>query len=199
MTVAAVLPAASELTMLYGGALASGALAGEISLFGHHFSSGFPAYLAVVVAGVAGNMLGAAGGWLIGARGGLPLLQRYGRYIHVTEARIARADRWFDRFEGIAVPLGFATPLIRSFVAIPAGMFEIGLRRFLLSAFVGIIVFCAVIAGIGWAVGTSWSSVHSDLTYIDIAVAVIAVIVVAYLLVRHRRSINMAEGADTPR
>ena len=143
-------------------------------------------------------MLGAAGGWWIGARGGLPLLQRYGRYIHVTEARIARADRWFDRFEGIAVPLGFATPLIRSFVAIPAGMFEIGLRRFLLSAFVGITVFCAVIAGIGWAVGTSWSSAHSDLTYIDIAVAVLAVIVVAYLLVRHRRSINMAEQCRFP-
>jgi membrane protein DedA with SNARE-associated domain len=199
MTVAAVLPAASELTMLYGGALASGALAGEISLFGHQFSSGFPAYLAVVAAGIAGNLLGAAGGWLIGARGGLPLLQRYGRYIHVTEARIARADRWFDRFEGIAVPLGFATPLIRSFVAIPAGMFEIGLRRFLLSAVVGITVFCAVIAGIGWAVGRSWSSAHSDLTYIDIVVAVVAVLVVAYLLVRHRRSISMARSADSPR
>ena len=199
MTVAAVLPAASELTMLYGGALASGALAGEISLFGHHFSSGFPAYLAVVVAGIAGNTLGAAGGWWIGARGGLPLLQRYGRYIHVTEARIARADRWFDRFEGVAVPLGFATPLIRSFVAIPAGMFEIGLRRFLISAFLGIAVFCAVLAGIGWAVGKSWSSVHSDLTYIDVAVAVIAVVFVAYLLVRRRRSINMAGSADSPR
>ena len=199
MTVAAVLPAASELTMLYGGALASGALAGEISLFGHHFASGFPAYLAVVVAGVAGNMLGAAGGWWIGARGGLPLLQRYGRFIHVTEARIARADRWFDRFEGIAVPLGFATPLIRSFVAIPAGMFEIGLRRFLLSAFVGITAFCAVIAGIGWAVGRSWSSAHSDLTYVDIVVAVAAVLVVAYFLVRHRRSINMAGSADSSR
>jgi membrane protein DedA with SNARE-associated domain len=199
MTVAAVLPAASELTMLYGGALASGALAGEISLFGHQFSSGFPAYLAVVVAGVAGNMLGAAGGWLIGVRGGLPLLQRYGRYIHVTKARIARADRWFDRFENVAVPLGFATPLIRSFVAIPAGMLEIGLRRFLLSAFIGITFFCAVIAGIGWAVGTSWSSVHSDLTYVDIAVAVIAVLVVAYLLIRRRRSINMARSADSPR
>lgn len=199
MMVAAVLPAASELTMLYGGALASGALAGEISLLGHHFASGLPAYLAVVVAGVAGNVVGAAGGWLIGVRGGQPLLDRYGRFAHITPARIARAERWFDRFEGVAVPLGFATPLIRSFIAIPAGILELGLRRFLVSALAGIIVFCALIAGIGWAVGSSWSSVHSDLTYVDVAVAVVAVLFVAFLLIRRRRSISMAGSADSTR
>ena len=55
MFVAAVLPAASELTMLYGGALASGALAGHIALGSHHFELGLPAYLAVVVTGVVAN------------------------------------------------------------------------------------------------------------------------------------------------
>ncbi len=159
MMVAAVLPAASELTMVYGGALASGALAGSISLFGHEFHSGLPAYLAVVVAGVVGNTLGAAGGWWIGVRGGHPLLERYGRYAHITPARIARAERWFARFEDVAVPLGFATPLVRSFVAIPAGILEVGFRRFLVSAIVGITFFCAVVAGIGWAVGSSWHAV----------------------------------------
>ena len=195
MTVAAVLPAASEVTMLYGGALASGALAGQISLFGHDFSSGLPAYLAVVAAGIAGNTLGAAGGWWIGVRGGNPLLERYGRYVHITPARIARAERWFDRFEGIAVPLGFATPLIRSFVAIPAGILEVGFRRFILSAVVGIAVFCFVLAGIGWAVGSSWHSAHHDLLYVDIVVVLAIVLLAAVLLIRRRRSITMASGS----
>ncbi len=199
MTVSAVLPAASEVTMLYGGALASGALGGQIALFGHDFRSGLPAYLAVVAVGIAGNTLGAAGGWWIGVRGGHPLLARYGRYIHITPARIARAERWFARFEGIAVPLGFATPLIRSFVAIPAGILEIGLRRFLLSALIGIAAFCAVVAGIGWAVGTSWSSVHHDFVYVDVAVGVAIVLLVAFLVIRRRRSINMAGSADSTR
>jgi membrane protein DedA with SNARE-associated domain len=199
MTVAAVLPAASEVTMLYGGAIASGALAGQISLFGHDFKSGLPSYLAVVAAGIAGNMLGAAGGWWIGLRGGHPLLERYGRYVHITPARIARAERWFARFEGIAVPLGFATPLVRSFVAIPAGILEIGLRRFLLSALVGIAVFCSVLAGIGWAVGTSWSSVHHDFIYVDVAIGVAIVLGVVYFVIRRRRSINMAGSADSTR
>ena len=199
MTVAAVLPAASEVTMLYGGALASGALTGQIALFGHEFSSGFPAYFAVVVAGVAGNTLGAAGGWWIGVRGGHPLLERYGRYIHVTPARIARAERWFDRFEDVAVPLGFATPLVRSFVAIPAGILEVPFRRFIVQAVVGVTVFCAVLAAIGWAAGSSYSTVHHDFRYVELVVVLAIVVLAAVLLVRHRRSITMARRADSSR
>ncbi len=199
MTVAAVLPAASEVTMLYGGALASGALPGQIALFGHEFKSGLPAYLAVVITGLAGNSLGAAGGWWIGVSGGNPLLERYGRYVHITPARIARAERWFARFDDVAVPLGFATPLVRSFVAIPAGILEIGFRRFIFSAAAGIALFCALVAGIGWAVGTSWSSVHHDFVYVDVVVVLAVVVFAAVLLIRRRRSITMTGGADSPR
>ena len=199
MTLAAVLPAASELTMLYGGALASGALGGQISFLGHDFASGLPAYLAVVAAGIAGNTLGAAGGWWIGLRGGHPLLERYGRYVHITPARIARAERWFDRFGGVAVPLGFATPLVRSFVAIPAGILEIRFRRFIVSAAAGIAVFCFVLAGIGWAVGSSWHAVHHGLVYVDVVVVVAVALLAVYLLVRRRRSTTMPTGADSSR
>src|SRR5918911_2371226 len=83
MAVPAVLPAASELTMLYGGALASGAIAGHVGLFGDPIATTFYAYVALVVAGVAGNFVGAVGGWLIGRYGGRPLLERHGRYLHV--------------------------------------------------------------------------------------------------------------------
>ena len=101
MALAAILPAASELTMLYGGALASGALAGQVTLFGHAITRPFVAYLAIVAAGVAGNTVGAIGGWWIGFRGGRALLERHGRWLHVTPARIDRAERWFARFEGV--------------------------------------------------------------------------------------------------
>jgi membrane protein DedA with SNARE-associated domain len=152
MFVAAVLPAASELTMLYGGALASGALAGHIA----HFHSGFHAYLAVVVVGAAANTLGAILGWAIGYYGGHPLLERHGKLLHATPERIERAERWFDRFGPVAVPLGFATPLVRSFVALPAGILEWPLRRLVPLAALGCLAFCAAVAGIGWAVGSSW-------------------------------------------
>jgi membrane protein DedA with SNARE-associated domain len=200
MTVAAVLPAASELTMLYGGALASGAIAGQVGLFGHHFGSGIAAYLAIVVAGILGNLLGAIGGWAIGFYGGHPLLERHGRKLHVTPERIERAERWFDRFGAVAVPAGFATPVIRSFVAIPAGIAEMRLRRFILLAAIGIKVFCLVLGGAGWAVGSSWHTARHDLSYLDYVVVAGIVLLAAYLVVRHRRSTTMARRvSDTPR
>jgi membrane protein DedA with SNARE-associated domain len=183
MFVAAILPAASELTMVYGGALASGALAGHIS----HFRPGLHAYLAVVVVGIVGNTAGAALGWAIGHYGGHALLERRGRWLHATPERVDRAERWFDRFGPVAVPLGFATPLVRSFVAIPAGVFEWSLRRLLPLAALGSAVFCAVIAGIGWAVGSSWHRASHDLRYLDLAVLVAVAVLVAYWVIRRRR------------
>jgi membrane protein DedA with SNARE-associated domain len=200
MVVAAVLPAASELTMIYAGALASGAIAGHVALGSHVFQSGFPAYLAVVVTGILGNTLGAIGGWAIGRYGGQPLLERHGRYLHVTPARLHRAERWFVRFDRIAVPLGFATPLVRSFVAIPAGIAEVRLREFIPLALAGITVFCAVMAGIGWAVGTSWHTARHDVDYVEFAIVAGIVVLAAYLMVRRRRSSTIARRAsDTPR
>jgi membrane protein DedA with SNARE-associated domain len=192
MVVAGVFPAASEVTMLYGGALASGALAGHVGLAGHHFGSGISAYLALVVAGVAGNVVGAAGGWAIGVYGGRPLLESHGRFFHVTPARIDRAERWFARFGSVAVPLGFATPLVRSFVAIPAGFSGQRLGRFLSLAVVGIACFCGLLAGIGWAVGASWHAARHDVDYVEFAVVAGIVVLAAYLILRRRRSITMA-------
>jgi len=200
MAVAAVLPAASELTMLYGGALASGALAGHVGIGGHHFGAGISAYLAVVVAGLAGNVAGAVVGWAIGLYGGRALVERHGRYLHVTPERIDRAERWFAQFGPVAVPLGFATPLVRSFVAIPAGFSEVPLRRFVPLAVVGIAVFCAALGGIGWAVGASWHAARHDLRYVDYAVVAGVVLLAAYVVLRRRRSITMARRAsDSPR
>ena len=192
MAVAAVLPAASELTMLYGGALASGALAGHVGIFGHDFAAGISAYVALIVAGVAGNTVGGIGGWAIGHFGGRPLVERHGRLIHVTPARMARAERWFERFGPVAVPLGFATPLVRSFVAIPAGFSEVRLRRFIPLSAVGILAFSAVLAGIGWAVGARWHTARHYVDYVEYAIVAGIVLFAAYLSVRRRRSITMA-------
>ena len=195
MAAAAIVPAASELTMLYGGALASGALAGHVGIFGHRFGSGLSAYIALVVAGILGNGAGAVVGWAIGFFGGRPLLERHGRYLHVTPARVDRAERWFARFGSVAVPLGFATPLIRSFVAIPAGFLELRLRRFVPLALVGIAVFCAALGGIGWAVGTSWHTARHDVDLVEYALVAGIVLLAAYWILRRRRSITMARRA----
>ena len=195
MFVAAVLPAASELTMVYGGALASGALAGHIG----GVRPGFHAYLAVVVTGVIANLCGAVFGWALGRYGGHSLLERHGRLLHVTPERIERAERWFDRFGTIAVPLGFATPVVRSFVALPAGILEWPLRRLLPLAAAGCLVFCATVAGIGWAVGSSWHTASHDLRYVDYVVVAGVLAAAAYWVLRRRRSSTLRDDGDSPR
>ena len=99
MLVDAVFPAFSELVMVYAGALAAGAFAGQdVVVFGHEVSSGWESYAAVVAAGTIGYTLGAMLGWGIGDYGGRPLVERHGRWFHLSPARFARAEHWFGRW-----------------------------------------------------------------------------------------------------
>ena len=192
LIVAAVFPAASELVMLYAGAVAAGAFAGaHVVLFGHTVSSHVGAYLAMVVAGVAGNLVGASIGWAIGDYGGRPLLERHGRFLHVTPVKLERAERWFDRNAALAVLLGFAAPIVRSFVAIPAGIARVPFVRFLLLALVGCALFCFAFAGIGWGVGASYGSVRR---YVDYIALVGIVVAAAYIGWVRLRSTRLARG-----
>ena len=184
MAIAAVLPVGSELVMLYGGAIASGALGASL---GHGIPHGFWSYVAVLVAGTLGNTVGAIGGWAVGDYGGHPLLERHGRWLHVTPERLEGAERWFDRFGDRAAAIGFATPIVRSFVAVPAGIFELPLRRLVLSAAAGSAVFCAALAGAGWALGKSYSRAHHDLRYAEIAIVAGVLLFGAYLILRRSR------------
>jgi membrane protein DedA with SNARE-associated domain len=198
MLVSAVFPAASELVMLYAGALASGAFAGtQVTAFGHPIETPAWAYLAVTITGIVANLIGAGVGWAIGSVGGRPFLERHGRWLHVDAEKLDRTERRFHDRGALAVPLGFALPLARSFVAIPAGIVRVDLRRFLPLAFIGIAVFCFAVAGIGWAVGNSYSSVHGDLRYVDGAIVVGAVVIVAAWLILKRRS-SVAERRSEP-
>ena len=189
MILAAVIPVASELVMLYAGAVAGGAFSGvSLNVFGTTVHSHPWGYIWIAVAGTLGNVIGAAVGWWIGDLGGRPLLHRYGRYIHVNDAKLDRAEHWFDRFDDWAVPLGLATPLVRSFVAIPAGIVRVPFKRFLPLAVAGTAVFCFGLGGAGWALGTAYTHAHHDLKYVDYAVVAGVVVLAAYLVLRWLRA-----------
>jgi len=199
MLIDAVFPAASELVMVYAGALASGALTHEVDVLGWH-ATGLSAYLAVVLAGVVGYQIGAIFGWWVGKRGGRPFLERRGRWFHLTPAKLERAERWFDRWDAWAVLVGRVTPVARSFVSIPAGVFESPFPRYNVLTLIGNSIWCLVLAAAGWALGRNWDTLHHDFRFVEIAVVLAILAAVALWVLRRRRPATMRPGhVDPPR
>jgi membrane protein DedA with SNARE-associated domain len=192
MLVDAVLPAASELVMVYAGALAAGAFAGQtVTLLGWEIPEGGWAYLAMALAGTIGYTLGAALGWAIGDYGGRPYLERHGRWLHLGPEKLERAERWFERWENWAVFLGRLTPVVRSFVSVPAGVFRAPFRRYMWLTLAGSAIWCFAFAGAGYALGTQWEDFHHAFRYVDILVGIALAAGIGWLawkLVRRRRA-----------
>jgi membrane protein DedA with SNARE-associated domain len=198
MLIDAVLPAASEVVMVYGGALASGAFVGQdVTFFGSTIEEGLVAYVAIALAGTIGYTIGSIGGWAIGIYGGRPYLERHGRWLHLDERKLDRAERWFERWEGRAVFLGRLTPVVRSFVSIPAGVLEAPLVRYTLLTFAGSAIWCFAFAGAGYAAGESWEDFHHAFRYVEYLVAAAIVALVAWLVWRNvRKRRRLAEESS---
>jgi membrane protein DedA with SNARE-associated domain len=200
MAIDAILPAASELVMLYAGALAAGAFASQhVTLFGSRVTTPFWAFLGMALAGTLGYLVGSVGGWGIGAYGGRPLLERRGRLFHLSPQNLVRAERWFDRWGDWAVFLGRITPVARSFISIPAGVFRMRLGPYTILTLLGSAIWCFALAGAGWAVGRSWERFHSDFRFVDYAVALAIVAVGAWFFMRWRSARLARRAADSAR
>jgi membrane protein DedA with SNARE-associated domain len=189
MALDALLPVGGELTMLYAGALAAGAIAGQHALlFGHVLATGIESYVVLAIGGTIGYLLGSLVGWGIGRWGGRSLLERRGRWLHLSPDRVDRAEAWFDRHGAWAVFLGRLTPLVRSFISIPAGVFETPLVPYAALTLAGSAIWCFAFAGAGWALGASYDSVHHAFRYVDVVVVVAVVSVAVALAARRRRA-----------
>jgi membrane protein DedA with SNARE-associated domain len=202
MFVDAFLPAASELVMVVAGAVAAGALGGSVSVLGVDLPQGFWSYVAVSLAGTLGYTLGSLAAWWIGWHGGRPLLERHGRWLRVGPEELARAEAWFERYEDWAVFVGRITPVVRSFVSIPAGVFRVPLVRYTILTLAGSALWCFVLAGVGWIAGASYESFHHDFGFAEIAVAAGALALGAYLILRRWRASTLSRRAsrsDSPR
>jgi membrane protein DedA with SNARE-associated domain len=198
LALGALLPVGSEVVALVGGALAAGAFSGAngISVFGAYMSYGAGAYIAIAVAATIGYLLGCIVGWLLGRYGGRELLEHRGRWLHVSPERLDRADAWFRRWGRPGVLVGTLTPVVRSFVAIPAGIFEMPLSAFLGLALVGSAVWSFAFVGIGYGLGASYKSFEHDFRYVEYAIVAGIVLALAYLVYRRLVAAKVPPRAD---
>jgi membrane protein DedA with SNARE-associated domain len=93
--------------------------------------------------------------------------------------------------------LGRITPIVRSFVSIPAGVFQHPLPRYTLLTFIGSTIWCLAFACIGWAVGENWESFHHAFRYVEYAVAGLIVVGLGYLVLRWRSSRLNRRASDS--
>jgi membrane protein DedA with SNARE-associated domain len=188
MAVDALFPVGGELVMLYGGVVAG--TTGVAAL-----GTGLESYLAIGLAGTLGYLAGALAGWGVGWRGGRPFVERHGRWLHLPPARMDRAERWFDAHGEWAVLVGRLTPLARSFISIPAGLFGSPLSLYVPLTLLGSAIWCYGFAAAGWALGGNWERVHSGFRYADVAVVLAALAVVGWVVLRRRRAARATGNA----
>jgi len=176
----ACIPIPSELIMTFGGALAAGAVAGgRLNL------------ALVIVAGVAGNVVGSYIAWAVGRYGGQAALHRWGRRVWLREHDIDRAERWFARHGQKTVLIGRVLPVVRTFISLPAGFAEMPPLRFGVYTTIGCIPWTAGLALAGYAVGGNWQQIVNDfhgVTYVIAAIVAVAVAVAAWIFLRRRRA-----------
>ena len=183
----ACLPVPSEVTMLFGGALANGAFLTSLGHEGHHLN-----FVVVALAGTAGNLVGSWIAWGVGYLGGRPLIERCGRYVFLRQDELDRAEVWFDRHGQLAVLVSRLLPVVRTFISLPAGIAEMRFARFSAYTVLGCLPWTFALTAVGYALGGQWDVVERYMRPVSYAVAAACVLAVAGWLYRrwseHRRT-----------
>lgn len=162
----ACIPLPSEIIMPFAGYLVS---IGKMNL-----------YLAAL-AGAIGCNIGSELAYWIGATGGRTLIYRYGRYVLVAPHEVEQAEKWFNKYGDIAVFVARLLPIVRTFIAFPAGMAKMKRVKFHVYTFVGSYPWCLMLAWVGMKTGQAWDDKNSPLRSVlhkaDLVIVVVCLVV----------------------
>ncbi len=167
----ACIPIPSEATMLFAG---------------FNVSEGHFALWQAVGIGVAGELVGSTIAYSIGYFGRIDLVEKHGKKIHITPARLAWADRWFARHGEATVFFARMVPVVRAFVSLPAGVARMPYPRFALFTVAGCTPWLLGLALIGHAAGDNWKQWRHYIGYLDYVALAAIVVGIVYLVVRRR-------------
>jgi membrane protein DedA with SNARE-associated domain len=176
---AACIPVPSEVVMLFAGFVVADPVSSGSS---HHLTM-----VGVVLAGIAGSMVGSWIAYAVGRGGRLELLERHGRWVHIGPDQIGRADRWFSRYGDWTVLFGRLVPFVRAFVSLPAGMARMPVPRFSVLSLIGTTPWVLALALAGEAVGSEWTKIRTGFEYVDYVIVALIVAGIAWALTRHLR------------
>jgi membrane protein DedA with SNARE-associated domain len=160
----ACIPLPSELIMPFAGAMTEPSVAAELSLQFHVTLPVFNLVLAGI-AGAIGCNLGSEVAYWVGAKGGRPAIERYGRYLLMSPHELEIADRWFSKMGGPIIFFGRLLPVVRTFIAFPAGVAKMNRVTFHIYTFAGSLPWCLALAYVGQRLGLQLLDEHSPLKH----------------------------------
>src|SRR6058998_449274 len=142
----------------------------------------------VSIAGAFGCVVGSLVAYWVGMYGGRPLIEKYGRYVLISHHDLDLADRWFARFGEIIVFASRLLPVIRTFIAFPAGVARMNLKRFVIYTFAGSFPWCLGLAYVGQKLGEKWNKDDTLKTWFhrfDFLIGIAVVLLIAWWVWRH--------------
>ena len=173
----ACIPLPSEIIMPFSGYLV---YTGRFNLWG------------AAVAGAIGCVVGSIVAYWAGMYGGRPFIERYGRYILISQHDLNLADGWFARRGEVIVFSSRLLPVIRTFIAFPAGIAKMNLTRFVIYTFVGSFPWCLGLAYVGQKLGEEWNkndTLKNLFHRFDFVIGVVGVLAALWWFWRHVRDL----------
>lgn len=173
----ACIPLPSEIIMPFAGFLVA---RDELTLWG------------VALAGAIGCVVGSIPAYYLGMYGGRPLIERYGKYVLISKRDLDMADRAFARYGEIVIFAGRLLPVVRTFIAFPAGVARMNMSKFIIYTFVGSLIWCWALAYVGMVLGDNWPSLKHYFHQFHLVFAVVAGALLIWYVRRHLRHRNEA-------
>jgi len=159
---------------------------------GYWAAKGQMSFPLALVCGIAGSIIGALANYYGAQLIGRPLIQRYGKYVFLSERNLQRSERFFAQHGEISTLIGRLFPVIRHLISIPAGLHRMPLPKFILYTAVGAGVWCAILTWIGYFLGQHEGvlrneEIHRYVTWALLALIPISLVMIAVYVLRRRR------------
>ncbi len=149
---------------------------------------------ALAFVGTLGNLAGSLVAYHVGARGGRPLLERYGKYLLISNHELDIADRWFSRHGEKIVFISRLLPVIRTFISLPAGVSRMNVFRFSLFTLLGSYPFALGLAYGGYKLREKWEDLRSAMRPFDVPILIVVILLIALYVWRPCRRAWAKEG-----
>ncbi|OGS17299.1 MAG: alkaline phosphatase [Elusimicrobia bacterium RIFOXYA2_FULL_50_26] len=148
----------------------------------------------VALAGAIGCVLGSIVAYYAGAWGGRAWIMKYGKYVLISRHDMDMADRWFERHGEITVFVARLLPVIRTFIALPAGIAKMRMSTFIIYTFVGSYIWSWALAWVGYRMGQNWASIRVYFHKFDFAIGAVMVVGATWYIWRHIKAVRSENG-----